>query len=860
MQDRILPGVLVLILALTAGAVERPLFTATPGARNPTLPPNAVRAESILVNAGVLCEHGPDPITVEAFGTRLELTRQRIERRSATNWTWFGKVDGDPFGDVILLVDRGEVAGGIHAAGINWWVRSDGLVCEMREEPFGNADDAVEPPPYPLTLPQSTDRTAMTTTINILYLYTQLAETNAPTYWGTNILNVCQLATNYANQACVNSAAALNYANVGQIKYASYTEIGNAEAEAHRLDTIPDGYFDDILEQKDTYAADVAALVLGTPGSAAYGGFMSIVSQAFAPFACSAYPINRVLAGVGGVVAHEVGHNLGLMHDWYVDPGTQPYIYAHGYYKVEGAFRCLMAYPDGCPTCSTILYYSNPLVPYNGYPTGLAEGADPHPADCVRALGNTAPVGATWRDYLDTCTYSLSEYSYTATYQAGSRSVVVNATNGCRWSAASDAGWLTITMPAGSVGNTHQGSGTCQFNYTENVGSQRVAHVTITPMNGGKPTLTYTLTQNAYTANCSSTLNPPSGPIYPASGGSGSFAATLSSQSCAWTATATAPWITDLTPSSGTGNATISYTVLANPTTMDRTGYIYVNSGSSQSQFLIGQWAGQPVCPVTLSPPSAAYNAAGGGGSITVTTGTSCSYSASTLASWIHITSGGTGGNGGTVQYTVDANASSSGRAESIYVATSDGGASCWITQNGAGQICNYNVGPFTQSWPDDGGNTAVTVTTGSGCAWAAWSTGAEWIGFAPATASGSASTVMTIAPNLGAARSGLVTIAGYPYTINQEAYSPGPSGPSITSVTSKQGKPGKPAVINGSGFSATKTANTVKFGKYAATVTKATTTKITATIPTKCKSGKTYAVQVTVSGKKSNTVQFKVK
>ncbi len=116
------------------------------------------------------------------------------------------------------------------------------------------------------------------------------------------------------------------------------------------------------------------------------------------------------------------------------------------------------------------------------------------------------------------------------------------------------------------------------------------------------------------------------------------------------------------------------------------------------------------------------------------------------------------------------------------------------------------------------------------------------------------------MAVNFGAARSTTVTVAGHNYTVNQDAYSPGPSGASITSVTSKQGKPGKPAVINGSGFSATKTANTVKFGKYAATVTKATTSKLTVTIPTKCKSGKTYKVYAQVSGNKSNTVQFKVK
>ncbi len=84
--------------------------------------------------------------------------------------------------------------------------------------------------------------------------------------------------------------------------------------------------------------------------------------------------------------------------------------------------------------------------------------------------------------------------------------------------------------------------------------------------------------------------------------------------------------------------------------------------------------------------------------------------------------------------------------------------------------------------------------------------------------------------------------------------------GPTITSITSKTGKPGKTATINGGGFSASKTNNKVYFGKYSATVTKASTSKITIKIPTKCKSGKTYGVYVNVMGTKTNTIQYKVK
>jgi len=86
------------------------------------------------------------------------------------------------------------------------------------------------------------------------------------------------------------------------------------------------------------------------------------------------------------------------------------------------------------------------------------------------------------------------------------------------------------------------------------------------------------------------------------------------------------------------------------------------------------------------------------------------------------------------------------------------------------------------------------------------------------------------------------------------------PLGPIISSISSKTGRSGKPATINGSGFSASTSGNKVYFGKSLATVKKATPTKLTVTIPTKCRSGKTYAVKVVSGGQTSNLVDFKVR
>ncbi|MEW6363949.1 MAG: IPT/TIG domain-containing protein [Acidobacteriota bacterium] len=83
--------------------------------------------------------------------------------------------------------------------------------------------------------------------------------------------------------------------------------------------------------------------------------------------------------------------------------------------------------------------------------------------------------------------------------------------------------------------------------------------------------------------------------------------------------------------------------------------------------------------------------------------------------------------------------------------------------------------------------------------------------------------------------------------------------GPQITKIQCRRATPGSPATIRGTGFSATPGNNTVKFGRYKAAIKKASQTKLSVTIPTKCKRGTTYSVTVTVGGKTSNPWSFTV-
>jgi len=76
------------------------------------------------------------------------------------------------------------------------------------------------------------------------------------------------------------------------------------------------------------------------------------------------------------------------------------------------------------------------------------------------------------------------------------------------------------------------------------------------------------------------------------------------------------------------------------------------------------------VCTYSISPTSRSHTSAAGTGSISVTAGSGCAWTATESLSWVSITSGSSGSGNGTVSYSVDANpAGSPARSGTITVA-----------------------------------------------------------------------------------------------------------------------------------------------------------------------------------------------
>ncbi|MGD0237508.1 MAG: C1 family peptidase [Syntrophorhabdales bacterium] len=177
-----------------------------------------------------------------------------------------------------------------------------------------------------------------------------------------------------------------------------------------------------------------------------------------------------------------------------------------------------------------------------------------------------------------------------------------------------------------------------------------------------------------------------------------------------------------------------------------------------------------PSCSYSIAPTSATSPASGGKGSVTVTAGTGCSWTASAgSAGWITITSGASGSGNGTVAYTVTPNTGTTSRTGSLTI----GGQTFTVTQ--AGQSCTYAISPTSNSLTAAGGSGYVGITcSASGCPWTA-SSNATWITVTGGTSgSGSGSVGYSVTANTSTtSRTGSLTIGGQTFTVTQAGATP---------------------------------------------------------------------------------------
>jgi hypothetical protein len=211
--------------------------------------------------------------------------------------------------------------------------------------------------------------------------------------------------------------------------------------------------------------------------------------------------------------------------------------------------------------------------------------------------------------------------------------------SGCGWTATSNDSWIRITS-----GASGSGSGTVNYSVVSNTGTARTGTITV----AGR---TFTVNQSAGSTTCSFTITSTSS-SFAAAGGNGNVGVSAGS-GCGWTATSNDSWIRITSGASGSGNGSVGYSVSSNTSTSSRTGTMTVAGRT----FTVTQAGAQgAVCSYTLSPTFATVGTLGGSGMVMVSVNnSSCTWQATSNASWITITSGSQG-KGGLVAYTVARN------------------------------------------------------------------------------------------------------------------------------------------------------------------------------------------------------------
>jgi YVTN family beta-propeller protein len=172
---------------------------------------------------------------------------------------------------------------------------------------------------------------------------------------------------------------------------------------------------------------------------------------------------------------------------------------------------------------------------------------------------------------------------------------------------------------------------------------------------------------------------------------------------------------------------------------------------------------GPPQCTYSLSASSASFNAAGGTGSVNVTAGSGCAWTAVSNVNWAGITGGASGSGNGTVSFSVNSNGSANSLSGTLTIAGQT------FTINEAGVPCSYSLSATSASFNSNGGTGSVNVTAPSGCAWTAVSNVGWTQVTSGASGNGNGSVNFSVnANNTANSLSGTLTVAGQTFTVNE--------------------------------------------------------------------------------------------
>lgn len=305
------------------------------------------------------------PSQLTLLGTLCELRYDQTARGDVESFTLLSA--GGESGEG-LLINKGETAYGSATIGERSFrfvisstetniteVAALPRTCEAPEDTLHSDEPAIAP-----SAKQMQAYALTPVTIDLIAFYTPSAKANGG--GETAVRATIDLAVADLNQILANNELPVTVRLVQTMEIA-YTESQTLLGDLSRFATEGDGYMDSVQVMKRRYKADIASLFVWSPDKASGQAYLGKGTSV------NTYSVTQIQWAVG-ILAHEIGHNLGCSHDRAASSGTPAASYAYGYkFTAQGqSFRTVMAYPPGM----RVPYFSTPNKYHLGVPVGTA--------------------------------------------------------------------------------------------------------------------------------------------------------------------------------------------------------------------------------------------------------------------------------------------------------------------------------------------------------------------------------------------------------------------------------------------------------------------------------------------------------
>lgn len=219
--------------------------------------------------------------------------------------------------------------------------------------------------------------------ITILILYTRRAQEGMATEFGS-AHRAAAFAQAPTNMAMYNSLTNASVVIADEVEV-SYNDFGRASEEIISALYNGEEGFDDVMTARDSAKADLVILFAEFDDSCGAAWDYAVTSE-------DAYAVvNWRCLEAEQILAHEIGHLAGCVHDPASETVTPPYGFGYGY--CSATFQTIMAVEsNSCSSGVIALGYSTPLQEIDGEPTGT-EGE----SDCAQIIRRRAVEMAAFR-------------------------------------------------------------------------------------------------------------------------------------------------------------------------------------------------------------------------------------------------------------------------------------------------------------------------------------------------------------------------------------------------------------------------------------------------------------------------------